>query len=485
MLEKTIDSIRTDLVSAYLQRLPQLDLTEGTPERDLFIEAPIAGILYYLYQSLTYMYKLHAPFIYYNELDEADVDEFCENYGVTPYEPTKSTGLVVFYTYTEPTQDIVIPEGTLVSTGGAEPLQFRVIATYTLYAATKTAFFNSSTNRWEIQALVESLGAGPEYSAGSNTVTQITGSISGIDGCINTAPITGGSYGESVSSKLNRVREKFQGRNLGTQAGLISFVKQFSKSVIVVPSGHPLMVRDGGFGGCTDIYVYGETSEPYTEELQITTLGLNDPTNLQYTSTSIRFSKQPVLSIISCLVDGVPLPPTYYTLQKDTGILANSTKGFDKLVLTSEGQTNFGTFLSGQTVTLLYIYNKLLNDIQQALEAEENYYINRDYLVFGFTKVQINVQLSLALRKGYDFNSYKSSLELIIANVIDENALSGSIEKSDIVTAVGKDSGVDNINLASCVLTPVGGGTLTAFGDILLSSKEYAVTGTITLTEWV
>ena len=485
MIGKTLESLRADMLSAYLSKLPQLDLTEGTPERDLFIEAPIAGSLYYLHQSLDYLYKLHAPFIYYSELSEVDIDEFCKNFGIEPQGPTKSFGLVTFFTYTEPTEDITIPQGTIVSTSGSEPIEFQTVSSATLYSANKPFYFNASKNRWEIIVPVESIGAGPEYRAGSNTVTLLVSSITGIDGVTNVDPIAGGSVGETTEEKLQRVLEKFQGRNLGTVAGLTSFVKQFTKKCMIITSGDPLMLRDGGFGGCVDIYVLGEELNSYTESIPITALGLIDPINTKYTSTSITLEKQPVMSIISCLVDNIPLPLTYYTLQKDTGLLKNSTKSKDKLVLTPEGINFLGSFQSGQVITISYTYNELFHKITNMLVSDEFFYINRDYLVRGFTKVVINVSIAIAMKKGYSLDNYLPSIQLVISDVIDRNSLSSSIERADIVTALGSESYIDNISLESCVLTSSGGGTITANGDILLTKSEYAVCGSINVSEWI
>ena len=337
-----------------------------------------------------------------------------------------------------------------------------------------------------MNASVESISAGTDYRAGSNTVKVISSSITGIDGCTNANPISGGTDGEDNLSKLQKVLDKFQGRNLGTLSGLRAFVKQFTPSCIIVPSGDPLMLRDGGFGGCVDIYVVGEQLATYTESVEITSLGLLDPANTKYSTTSIRFEKQPTLTIVSCLVNDTPLPPSYFQLVKDDNIISrNSTASFDKLELTTEGINNFGYFQSGQVVTVVYIYNALLHTITDALTSDAYYYLNRDYLVRGFTKVTIDVQISVAFKKGYSFETYMPLAQLVIADAIDRNALSGSIEKSDIVTSLGKESYVDNINLASCVLTPSGGGTLTTYGDVLLSKNEYAVSGVISITEWV
>ncbi|HRZ18858.1 MAG TPA: baseplate J/gp47 family protein, partial [Methanofastidiosum sp.] len=265
MVSKTVDQIRTELVEAFLQRLPNLDLTDGTPERDIFIESPIAGQLITLWDAIIYVSKTFAPILYYSDLDIDDVKTYMANYNVTVNPATYSNGTVTFYTYTEPTTDIVIPEGTIVKTDSSTPIDFSVDGTYTIYSAISNSYYNPILNRWEINCSVKAVLAGPNYRAGANSVINIATSINGIQGCTNENAISGGQPEETLESALRRVIEKFQGRGLSSTQGLISYVGSYVTAVNVVGAEDPEMLRDEGYGGCVDIYVIGSDSTNYTD----------------------------------------------------------------------------------------------------------------------------------------------------------------------------------------------------------------------------
>lgn len=104
---KSANTLRTSLVTRYSNAL-DIDLTEGTPERDIFVEAPIEAQLIDLWNGLEYLYKLQAPFLYQDELLEEDLDSFCRNEGVGSISATYSSGKLLFYTYNTPTSNITI-----------------------------------------------------------------------------------------------------------------------------------------------------------------------------------------------------------------------------------------------------------------------------------------------------------------------------------------------------------------------------------------
>ena len=96
MRAKNINDIRTEIIDSLNTYLPGLDVTEGTPERDLFIEAPIAGQLSSIWEALVYSQKLHAPLVYYDDLEEDEIDKFCATYNVIQRAATNSSGSVTF-----------------------------------------------------------------------------------------------------------------------------------------------------------------------------------------------------------------------------------------------------------------------------------------------------------------------------------------------------------------------------------------------------
>jgi len=330
---KDISEVRSDILQKYEQYLPNLDLTEGTPERDIFVEAPLEGLISPLWEYSVYVAKLHAPHTYYYELDDTDIDNYIDTYQVAPLAATYSSGSCTFFTYNQPTKDIIIGTGTVVTTNTNPPVEFVTISTAIIYFEKHLSYYNVSKERWEIGVNVRAQKSGPEYRAGKNTVTRIASSLSGIDGCTNDSTIMGGTEAETTESKLRKVIQKFQGRDISSTSGVESYIKNLSSTANVVWASSPLMERDGGLGGAIDIYLIDNNDVTTSDSLSITSAGLSIPINTNYTTTSIVIKNQPVSSLISFIRNNVIVDSTKYELTKDSGLLKKSTRSSDKLTL--------------------------------------------------------------------------------------------------------------------------------------------------------
>lgn len=484
MVIKSIEDIRTELVTQYNELIPQLDLTEGTPERDIFVEAQISGNLQQIWDGIEYTQKLHAPLVYYEDLDEDDIDNYCSTFNVIQSPATYSTGEVTFFTTSEPTTDISIEDGTVISTVSTVPIEFEVVGNYTIYVDTKDAYYNATTERWEITCSVQAVNAGAQYRAASGSVKKLVSSVSNIEGVVNESAISGGEEAESIINRLQRVSDKFQGRDLGPTAGIKSFISVYTRDINIVGANDPLMLRDEALGGSIDIYVIGEELTTATDEVTISQNGLDLGVNVDYTSTSVTFANQPVSSITNFIKNGLVVNPTYYTLEADTGVLKKSTRGFDKLVMTSTGLINLGNFVAGDTLKITYLYNSFLKTIEDDLNSTANHFQNRDYLLREMNGVTIDISLRFKEVEGQDFDTVKATAQNAAVTFIDSIKTAGSVELADVVGVVKNTTGVDNIDLTTATITPYGGGSLTAQGDVLLDNNEFPVAGATTFTRW-
>jgi len=484
MITKTSSDIRTDILDVYDEKLPNLDLTEGTPERDLFVEAPLEGQLLKIWEKIVYTAKLHSPITYVADLETQDIESYMGNYDIAPYDATYSEGVAIFYRNSLPTENISIPNGTVVRTDAADPVEFAVQGNYTMYYAIESSYYNATNERWEISCAVKALNSGPEYRAGANTVTIMASSINGIDGVTNTSAITGGEEAEAVEDALLRVVDTFQGRGLASTQGLQNYIRPYVEALNIVKAGDVEMERDEGLGGKIDFYIIGETITSATDTVPITSTGLLDSINVSYTSTGIVLENQPVKEITSLLINGIVISSFYYDLEKDTGILSKSTQAFDRVSLTSTGIASGLSFSSNDIVEINYTYNSLLAEIESDLNSAANHYMNRDYLLREMTAVTIDVYMEFRETTGQDWDLVAVTVETDISAFINGIKTDGSLEVADVVTVAKDIRTVDNVNLTTIVLTPTGGGTRTAQGDINFSKNEYPVAGTITLIPW-
>lgn len=484
MISKTTDDIRTDLVREISDVLPNLDISSGSPERDLFVEAPIAGQLLDLWNKIIYTAKLHAPHTYTDDIETDDLLAYMSNYDVAPEGATYSEGTVTFFSNSAPTQDITIADGTVVRTNEYNPVEFAVQGTYIMYSAIAASYYNANTERWEIDCSAKALVAGSTSRAGADTVTKLASGISGIAGVTNEDPITGGEEAETAEEALERVIEKFEGRGLASTQGLTNYIKSYVTAVNVVGANDPEMERDEGLGGMIDFYIIGETLTNTTDTVPITAEGLETGLNVNYTSTGLILESQPVSSVISVIVNDEVIPTSYYELTVDTGILTKSSQSSDQISVTSTGLLAGFKFEDEDTVEVNYLYNSLLSTIEADLNSTSNHYQNRDYLVREMTAVTVTVSMRMTVVSGQDFDTVSATVQTEVSSYINSLQTAGSVEVADIVGVVKAVATVDNVDLTTLTITPSGGGTSTAQGDILLDKNEYPEAGTITITEW-
>lgn len=482
---KTATDLRSSLITSYNDLL-DVDLTDGTTEKDVFVEAPIEGQLLDIWSALEYLFKLQGPFIYTDNLLTEDLDIICRNYDVTTIPATYSTGELTFYTYNIPTEDVVIDStnGGKTSDGSRT---YTVSGYYTIPIADISSYYNSTTSRYEITVNITADMAGPDGSTGAQTITQVTNRITGIDGCINSNAITGGDSEGSLTDRLNQVRSKFKGRNLSTLAGLKLYVQNYSPTATVVGSSDPLMLRSEGLGGTLDIYVKDQTLEGEIDTVTITSTGLNGYIDdCVYTSTGIILEYQPVHSITLVIKNGVTVDKDYYDLTQDTGTLAKSTRSSDMVELNADGIANLGYFSANDVIEIRYNYNELLHTIEDDLNSSINLYDNRDYLAREQSEITISIHAFVKVNTGVDINDVISSASSSIGSYLDNFSVetSSRVELIEILDIIKNTSGVDNINALTATLTASDSRTATASGDIPMYNNEYPKVGTVDLEEW-
>lgn len=244
------------------------------------------------------------------------------------------------------------------------------------------------------------------------------------------------------------------------------------------------MLRDEGLGGAIDIYVLDSSLTTVTDTTNVTSTGLIDSSNVDYTTTSIIMDYQPVAQVSGVVKNGTALSTTYYTFVVDTGLLKKSTSGYDKIVLTSAGIAAVGLFADGDTIAVTYNYNSLLHNIKDDVNSTANHYHNRDYLAREMTGVTVATYIKFKEVSGQDFDTVATAVELAISTFINSIKTTGDVELADIIGTAKSHTGVDNIDLTTPTITPTGGGTLTAQGDIVIGKNEYPISGTITLDRW-
>lgn len=307
---RTASQISLDFISAVMRTNEEISLVPGSTTKDVSID-PFASEAERLYFLLDFVHRGHS-FLTLIPVDDPNGDGVSDAISASAYKialkaalgvssdtavqglidaafdklagnaacprlPGRAAvGQVVFYTYTRPTFDLTIPNGTVVYTDadtslGIPSVRFRVGGTYVLPAANASAFYNFSKKRYEITVDVLSETVGSD---GNRPAGQIKGS-SGVTGLqvINEEATVFGRDRESNADLAARAMLAFVGVDAGTEGGYrrtTSSQVGIIKSKII-KSGDKLMMRDYDplrkkhIGGKVDIYVHGLKERSVTE----------------------------------------------------------------------------------------------------------------------------------------------------------------------------------------------------------------------------
>lgn len=258
----------------------------------------------------------------------------------------------VFYTFTRPTQDIVIDRGVLVGTED-QAFTFFVSAPATLPVATVDNFFNPLTRRYEILLKCEATAVGPEFDIAETRVSRLITPVDGIDGTTNIAAYTGGQLEPSLTQDIDRIRAKFAGSDPESGGGIRSDIRNYDPENVrdvslVYPKNRDLFKRSTN-RPAIDAYVLGDDVDTFTE----TTIAAGG-------ETQIPIDARPVRSVTSVTVNGVGVAFSFVRdTTRETGFSPRST---DYVLLA-------GSLTAADVVVVAGTYNVLLFDMQSALFA--------------------------------------------------------------------------------------------------------------------
>lgn len=382
-----------DIITSYIEYLrlvqDELDTKPGTVARDVFVDAPSVQIAD-LYDQLRNISSLQSLF----SARGSDLVRLGANYGLQKISGSSATGVAVFTTNSLEV-DISIPLGTIVTARSGVTFKTTTntvmsASSSNVYRATATRLRSdldlaSITDIFAVEVRCEALTPGTSGNVGRFSI--ISQNVAGISNITNLQAFSGGTGVESDSEFRARILGIFAGSNTGTALGYENIITSNTtvEDVVVIVPGDPLMTRDGtetttdssgnlvitnaGSGGKVDVYILGETLESDIDSfIYNDQSGVNDPTDStndvilgqQGGDTTLNASQrrvsliasgtlpqQPVSSIssVSGSVSGSNFVEKYtsagetkgnYELVKDTGSLAGSPFGFDKLVWVSD-----------------------------------------------------------------------------------------------------------------------------------------------------
>jgi hypothetical protein len=290
----------------------------------------------------------------------------------------------LFFTFTRPTQDIVIDRGQLIGSVDQRYTYF-VTERAVLPAATADNFFNPQTRRYEISVRCEATAVGPDFDLPPTRVNRILSTIDGIDGTINNDRYEGGALAETLTNSVDRVRAKFAGLDPESGGGIKSDLRNFDAENVldvqlVYPKDRALFKRQTN-RPAVDAYVLGDDIQSTTE----TFVSVGGETTLALTSL-------PVTEVIGVLVNNVGV--TFSFIQDKTRALGYSARAADYVLLDTP-------LIAADIVVVEYNYNKLLSDAQSDLFSLERPF-DTDVLVRAPRPIGIAIHIDASVLASFD-----------------------------------------------------------------------------------
>ena len=195
---------------------PDLDVQPGSDLYDLIFYGN-AQTSARVYETIDEVDNLQSIFTTFGD----DLDLIAKNYSLTRKGATFAQGYVTIHTVSW-TQDIIIPDRTIVSTRssvGSTGVSFRVIGDYSMIYNNKSLYFNAINGRYELRVPVVCAIAGKVGNVSAGSVSVIQSPLAQVEGVFNEDPLSGGLDSESDRDLQQRCALSWVVSSVGTKDG--------------------------------------------------------------------------------------------------------------------------------------------------------------------------------------------------------------------------------------------------------------------------
>jgi uncharacterized phage protein gp47/JayE len=467
---RTTSEVIAALKATLATSFPQLELTEGTPEYDLFLQAP--GVEFgRLYDESGNTSADQAI----STASPTGLQRQGENFSKPLRSATKASGYVNFFRNTLPVTNATVPIGTVVSTvvgqvSSSTPVQFRTTEEVTMYVALGSTYINTTTGKYEISVQVEAVIPGSGGIVGASTITTILTAVSGFDGVYNPVATSGGTNDESSTDYAARLAEALAGNNVGTSSGYLQTVMAQDGVEDAYVSGNGQSERDEL--GAVDVVFEGEVVAVYTEVYSPT-----DPVN----PADFQLTKQPVIADGAfTLIDsnvGVLAQDVDWSFVPDTSVYGGSVSALGKIHFNGPFSPALGS------INVKYQYNSLVTTLQSLLNNEQYRVENASVLVIWATKILVDVEVRIRVLPGFDSVAVQTDVMYSIAVFLNVSHIGSEVQQADIAREILNTPGVDDVTLPFTTLQSSDGTIVrNSDGNLTIPSNSYASSGTIAVT---
>lgn len=453
--KKTAQDFAADIESAIISRNSSYDTKIG-PIPDLVIN-PISGVLELQNErarAVQQLLSLSNDAVF----TRSDVDAFVYNELIVRSVGSKSRVVLTFSRTTPPTVDQTVkanfPVATLADEETGSAITFVTINDATMVAANAGAYFNSTTQKYELQVSARAVTNASSGDVAPGRIVRPLRPLNGFESVTNKTAATGGKNAETNAELIERYILSIIGSSPSVVRGIEKILRDLFPETIdsnVVFGNNALNVRSSTDGGAVDVYVIGSSPTSVTESYTFT-----GPDQV------IALNKQPVIEIQSILpyTQG-----TDYVLQKDTTGNAGSVRARDGVRFNSA----YAYPTIGSVMSVTYVYDALQATLQDAFTAADYNVTGRDILFKEAEQVDVTITASLKIRPGFSVAQVTSFVTSAILAFINAKTLGESVEVSDIQATVRAYSAVDNFIISN--IAKVGS---TGTVDIPINPRQFA-----------
>lgn len=415
------EEVKNNLVNQILTNFPTAEVQTGSVIRDIFVD-PQSIQIANLSEEIDRIGYLNTFVTNAENISEEDMNELGANYGVTRKLGDLATGTITFRTNTRPTENIRI--GNEDGTGGINVKTlttengntYEFVTTETVYMNTNTSY-NEKHGYYEVSAPIQATSTGTAYNIGVGTITVLPSAISGITGCYNYLPTTGGTDIEGNADYALRIQGTILGSSKNIEEGINNVLLNI-EGVQEVKTLHPNSKEEPTETGYAISYIRGTNQQTTQDTFTYITNKL-----------TYRLKNNPVIEVLSVTINGVNVD---FNFIKDTKTTSKNTIYANDYLEIIESPDNI---TAGSTIIVNYTYNKLIGDCQNELnENLNNYLILGNILSAQAQNVIIDINTNIKLKYSYNNETYKNIILTGIANFINSLKLGQEFSQEELFT---------------------------------------------------
>jgi hypothetical protein len=381
----------------------RLDLKVG-PLWDYLI-APIPPELASLERKIETLKRYYSP-NFSTVATPEEARDFAVNFGTGPSIGNFARTTVTFYRNSPPASGMVytVPIGALVQTIDAT-LVYRAVQSASMSGDYAATYFNPSTQRYEVQVVVEAVAPGVTYNVPANHIRRMQSTISGFDGIQQIVEARGGTEPEDSFEVSLRVQDKFKGLELNSMSGIVTQIRESQSSYVtavsIVKPTDRVEFRRLTYGPSLDVCVLGENLALCSEDYLASGGEKVVPITTHRT----------IKNVSSVMLNGNVLDSSMWLFTLDTSLEYQlSTRSNPVVQLTSPLSVN-------DLVEVVGVKNILLDELQ-SLFLENNALFKTDILLRSFINLPIVVSIECRISSG-DPDTVREQVTALITTYIE------------------------------------------------------------------